>query len=100
MFTVCTQAPRPELLDPDILAAFVDRLGKAAKDQGCSVPIYTLMPDHLHLIIRGCNEQSDTLATMVACRLRVGIWLNGHRPGLTLQKDFYDRVVRPWEGWK
>ena len=100
MFTVCTQPPRPELLDPEILAASVERLADATQAHGCSVPIYTLMPDHFHLIMRGCNEQSDTLAAMVAYRTRLGIWLNGHRPGLTLQKDFYDRVVRPWECWK
>jgi REP element-mobilizing transposase RayT len=98
MFTGCTIERRCGLLDPALLDAYVRLLGESTTAFGCNVPIYTLMPDHFHFLVRGCGTESDAYAAMLKFKLRFGIWLNGHRPEIQMQKDFYDHILRPNEG--
>lgn len=55
------------------------------------------MPDHLHLILRGLTDDSDTWAAMTAFKLQSGLLLKRSGKGLHWQKDFYDHVIRTGE---
>jgi REP element-mobilizing transposase RayT len=72
----------------------------AAVRHKCKVPVFTLMPDHMHALVVGETESSDTLAMMRSFKIRTGIWLKAHGMPFRWQKDFDDHVVRFDEGWR
>jgi REP-associated tyrosine transposase len=92
-FTACV-ADRQNLFDEDVVSAFVDTLRQALSKFDCSAPVYCFMPDHLHVIIQGDAEHSDTRAAMAAFKQKSGFWLSRHRPGRAWQKDFWDHALR------
>ena len=96
MFTVCVERRGPTLTDPGLVKQLVALLGEAAAKHGCTVPIYTFMPDHIHLLMLGMADDSDSYAAMVAFGINAGSQV----PAADLQKDFYDRALRWFEGWE
>jgi len=78
----------------------VPKLEQAASAHGCTVPVYTFMPDHLHVLLLGTSEQSDTKAAMDAFKYKSGWWFYRNRPDISWQKDYWDHVVRSYEGWE
>jgi REP element-mobilizing transposase RayT len=51
--TFCTHARTPCLAHDEVHAAFVLFAGKADRDFGIAVGRYVIMPDHVHLFVRG-----------------------------------------------
>jgi putative transposase len=72
----------------------VEYLRDAVQKNGCSVPIYCFMPDHLHLIIKGETEAADTWRAMVKFKQKSGHWFAKLRPWIGWQHSFYDHVLR------
>ncbi|NLT72391.1 MAG: hypothetical protein GXX91_17090 [Verrucomicrobiaceae bacterium] len=56
-------------------------------------PAYCLMPDHIHLVWSGVGRSSDQLRATRWLRRRINEALQGR--GIRLQKQAYDRVLRP-----
>jgi len=52
------------------------------------------MPDHLHLILQGQDEQSDLYATILDFKHSGGIYLWQSHSHCHLQKNFYDHLIR------
>lgn len=92
-FTLCV-ADRQVLFGGDIVAAFVNMMGEALAKFACSAPVYCFMPDHMHVIVHGKTEHSDTRSVMIAFKQKSGFWLRRNRPDRPLQKDFWDHVIR------
>jgi REP element-mobilizing transposase RayT len=82
---------------PRVALALIDVLAASAIKHSCSVPIYCIMPDHVHVILQGADGSSDTWRAMVAFKQRSGFWLARHLSGTRWQKDFYDRILRSEE---
>jgi REP element-mobilizing transposase RayT len=96
MFTICGDHRRPVLANAAIVARLVEQLALAAEKHGCTIPIYTFVPDHAHCVVLGMRDDSDCYATMVSFRHEVGMRVRE----VSFQKDFYDRVIRWFEGWE
>ena len=92
-FTACI-ANRHILFDRDVVPVFLEMLDFALTMYACSAPVYCFMPDHLHVIVQGETERSDTRAVMAAFKQKSGFWLRRHRPNRTWQKDFWDHLIR------
>ena len=99
-FTACLRDRKPKLNDPTIVPALVSLLGRSADSFGCCVPIYTFMPDHMHVLLIGERVDSDLKGAMDKFKYLSGFWLFRHRPDLHWQKDYWDHVVREFEGWR
>lgn len=99
-FTACEIHRRPQLTSDVIHDMVRESLAAAADQFGCTVPVYCLMPDHLHLLHCGQTPQSRAKDAMVRFKRDSGIWFAEHRPELEWQKDFYDHIVRRSEGWE
>jgi REP element-mobilizing transposase RayT len=52
------------------------------------------MPDHLHVILQGQDDSSDTWRAMVDFKQKTGFWFGRNRPRDAWQKDFYDHIIR------
>jgi len=92
-YTACV-ADRKTLFDRDVVPVFVGMLGDALGKFGCSAPVYCFMPEHLHVLLHGEAERSDTRAAMAAFKQKSGFWLSRHSPDHAWQKDFWDHVIR------
>jgi len=93
-FTARLTAESLPLTDPSVIHALITALGVSARHHECTVPVYCLMPDHVHLIIQGTDASADTWRAMTAFKQRSGYWLSRHCPGTRWQKDFYDHILR------
>lgn len=99
-FTLGIQPRRPLLLWEEGRQAFHERLAISSQLNGCSVPIYTIMPDHMHILLIGEKECANQLQAIHSFKIRTGIWLKTNRASFKWQKDCYDHIVRYREGWQ
>ena len=94
VFTGCVEQRRPLFHDALVVQTSIDRLERSSKKHNCKVLIYCFMPDHFHLIVRGCAPDADTWKTLVDFKQLLGFWLATHRPEYRCQKDFHDHLIR------
>ena len=99
-FTSCIEGRQPILNDPEIVANFIPLLARAADRFACAVPIYTFMPDHLHVLLIGTSEQSQIKSAMDTFKTLSGRWIYHHRSHARWQRGYWDHIVRDFEGWR
>ena len=58
------------------------------------IVVLTVMSNHMHMMLAGLREDSDLWAAVSLFKQKCGF--HGVRlfPGLRLQKDFYDHIIR------
>jgi len=99
-FTACVEARRKVFNDEDLMLAFVPLLGRCAGHFGCAVPVYTFMPDHIHVLMIGERSDSDLKKAIDRFKYATGWWFYRNRPELHWQKDYWDHIAREFEGWR
>ena len=52
------------------------------------------MPDHLHLIMTGTDDEVDLLKAIGGFKQKTGFWLSKNKRDVQWQKDFFDRVIK------
>jgi REP element-mobilizing transposase RayT len=52
------------------------------------------MPDHLHIIVEGSNEEVNLLRFLNHFKQKTGFWMSRNQPDVSLQKDFFDHIIR------
>jgi putative transposase len=57
------------------------------------------MPDHLHAMIVGDTDLSDTNAAFRSFKHRSGMWL-ARKSNLRWQQSYWDHIVRQNENWE
>jgi putative transposase len=60
----------------------------------CDVVIYLFMPDHVHILMKGTREDSDTYRVMRVFKQKTGFLFSKAGFGIVWQKDFYDHILR------
>jgi putative transposase len=96
-FTANEKDRRPVLASATVFEIVRSAFEEAAQRHACTVPIFCLMPDHLHALVIGTTDSSRVLDAMARFKWRSGMKLRPH--GIAWQKDFYDHIVRESEGW-
>ena len=92
-FTACLEMQPRDFVDDDATTVIIQKLLDVSGKYSCEVAAWCLMPDHLHVILKGLTERSHLWMTMTAFKQTTGFWLANHRPHLKWQKDFYDHVI-------
>jgi putative transposase len=95
--TACIQHRRTPFVDGGIVGVFVDLLRHSIAKRYCEALIYCFMPDHLHVVFHGKDDDADTWQAMVDFKQKSGYWFGRCRPEFCWQKDFHDHVVRSSE---
>jgi putative transposase len=93
-FTACVGRREPLFQDSGVVHQFASLLRDCAQRYASSVIIYCFMPDHVHVVLQGNEENADLWRAVVAFKQRTGFWLKRNSPGVAWQKDFFDRVIR------
>jgi putative transposase len=63
----------------------------------CAIVIFQFMPDHVHILLKGTREESDTYRTMKMFKQKTGFVFSQAGCGIVWQKDFYDHILRDEE---
>ncbi len=87
----------PFFTSPEHVEPLVELLREAVSRHGCIAPVYCFMPDHLHAILLGLNEDARVKVALARFKQRSAYWMARHHPGVRWQKDFYDHILRPDE---
>jgi putative transposase len=56
------------------------------------------MPDHLHIVVEGTQDEVNLLKFINHYKQKSGFWMSQNRPGVSWQKDFFDHIIRKDEG--
>jgi putative transposase len=97
LLTICCKDRLP-LLDGDrILSAVQARILRAAERTKCEVLAYCLMPNHVHLLMRGLTEEADVRAFVHRAKQMTGHEYRAMKGGMLWQRGYHDRVIRPHE---
>ncbi|MHB8070240.1 MAG: REP-associated tyrosine transposase [Desulfobaccales bacterium] len=95
--TMCIKDRVSIFVNPKIVEVFVGILNKNMERYSCGIPVYCFMPDHLHMIITGNNNEVDLLKVISAYKQKTGFWFSINNMGAKWQKDFYDHVIKKEE---
>ncbi|AIE87189.1 REP-associated tyrosine transposase [Fimbriimonas ginsengisoli] len=95
----CEARRKPVLAEPEFTDSCAANLARAAVENGCIVPIYTILPDHVHVLIMGAEDSSQPKKAMERFKYLSGTWLFHKRPGVAWQDDFHDRNIRSSDDW-
>ncbi len=81
------------------VAIATQALKEAFNQHGGHAAVYLFMPDHLHLIVSGGDEQSDLLALVERLKQKTTFRIRRAGGDFAWQKDFYDHIVRMSEDY-
>ena len=93
-FTLCIKNREIIFQNPELVDTFIGFLKEIAAKYNCKIPIYCFMPDHLHMIVTGTDDEVDLLKVIAGFKQRTGFWLSQNKIGAQWQKDFYDHVIK------
>ena len=96
--TICTDNKLLAFADLDAGRAMTTSFLQYAGAESFAVIAYSLMPDHLHVLVKGQDAAADLRQFITLWKQRTGFeWKK--RTGVRLwQEGFVDRVLRPEEG--
>jgi len=97
-FTLCIKDRKPLFIDSTVVNIFTEILKNAAADHHCQIPAYCFMPDHVHIIATGIQEDSKLVNFINSYKQKTGFWMSKNQPNVSWQKDFYDHIIRKAEG--
>jgi putative transposase len=97
-FTVCINDRNPFFIEPAIVNIFKDLLNDSANKFSCILPAYCFMPDHVHIVVEGTQDEVSLLKFINYYKQKTGFWMSKNRPGRSWQKNFFDHIIRKDEG--
>lgn len=95
--TVCARDRNECFRDGALVKLVINVLRGCSNQEGFSVWAYCFMPDHLHLLVEGRQQESDLRRFIFKFKQKSG-YLVSREYGLSLwQKSYYDHILRPEE---
>lgn len=85
---------RPLFRDPDVIAKVLGQILRAAEREGIAVSAYCFMPDHLHIVVRGCRPKADLIAFIKRAKQASGYWYHRISGQRLWHVGYYERVLR------
>ena len=89
-FVCCLKNKDLLFCNPTIKETTLECIKEAATHTGIEVTLYVIMPDHLHLIVKGNSEKADAYKFAKGLKYNLTKRLKKN----ILQKDFFDHIIR------
>jgi putative transposase len=99
VFTACTANRQSGLHRPEIAERLIELLADTLTNFQCHCAIYCIMPDHIYVMVVGDTDESNTKEAFVSFKHRSGMWL-ARKTSLRWQENYWDHIVRYFEGWE
>ncbi|MBN2543704.1 transposase [bacterium] len=93
-FTLCVKNRVEYFKDEKIVFKALDILKEDIRYHHCIAIAYCFMPDHVHLVLMGTEDDSDLWKCAGRFHQRTGFYLKQIEKNFKWQKDFYDHIVR------
>ena len=93
--TFCTYKRRELFVDVSIAGMVLRQILRTAGRLDFAVFAYCVMPDHVHLLLRGRSERADLRHFAKTAKQSTGQLFRGRLNEPLWQEGYYDRVVRP-----
>ena len=98
--TACTEGRVAFLRDAPLISEHLRLLGEEANQHLMAIQAYCFMPDHLHLLASGEQENSDCLAFIYGFKQRSAFAFKQTTGQRLWQHKPYDHILRPNERWE
>jgi putative transposase len=95
--TICCHQRRRLLTVATVQSLVVSQLRRTSNSYGFAVFVYCLMPDHLHVVAEGLDDDSDFLAFVKAFKQQTSFAWKRSAGTPLWQESFYDHVLRDAE---
>ena len=92
--TICTYQRHPAFSDHDFAREAVSRLLRTAQKFGVALIAYSLMPDHVHLIVLGERDDSPLESFVRSWNTQTGFLWRRRTGGTLWQSGYFERIVR------
>lgn len=99
-FVACIKNRDKVFININIFEEFEKILQEEIKKFGNQALIYLFMPDHLHVILKGMNENSDVIKSIDMFKQKTGFWFYENLNQIRWQKDYHDHIIRNDEDLK
>ena len=95
--TMCTFRRQLVFVDRCVVSTMCDIFCAEATAHGFVIPAYCFMPDHVHLVVSGREENADLVRFARRSRQRGGYVLRGRTEGPLWQDGYYEHILRDHE---
>jgi len=92
--TICTEKHLRAFNDLEFGRWAIAQLLRQADLRGFEVSAYCLMPDHVHLLLRGRSDHADLRSFIISWNTRTAFHWRQQRKSQLWQKGYFDRVLR------
>jgi putative transposase len=93
--TMCCARRRRVFAKPQNAQWIVDELRREAAEHRFAVYAYCVMPDHLHMLVRGTEATSGLLLFVKVFKKKTAFEFEKRFHTVLWQKKYYDHLVRP-----
>ena len=91
---VFNTALHARVLTGELADRVVSSVLRAAAATHLEVLVYTVMPDHVHLLVQGTDDSANAVRLVQRCKQGPGFWYRRETGNHLWLPSFYDRVVR------
>lgn len=99
-YTILVEGRKPLFQKQDVIDRLLELLALKFETYKCDAPIYCFMPDHLHVLARGLEDDANSKTAVDRFKLSAGIWLGTNYPAYPLHHDYFDHIVRCSDDWR
>lgn len=92
---MCCAARRPVFAIPQNAEWIIDEARREAAVRRIAIYAYCVMPDHLHMLVRGTESTSDLLLFVKVFKKKTAFEFENRFGEALWQKKYYDHLVRP-----
>ncbi|MFZ1322279.1 MAG: hypothetical protein WAT71_12055 [Ignavibacteria bacterium] len=84
----------------DVFNIFESILLNELSENDCESLIHLFMPEYLHLVLEGKNEDSNVINAVNMFKQKTGFWICNNSIQIKWQKDYHDHIIRNNEDLK
>jgi len=95
--TILTKDRGNYFREVEVVDSLIGDLVKTAESEGFNVSAYCFMPDHLHLLVMGKDDQSNLKKFVSLFKQKSGFWFKKNYNENLWHISYYDHVLRKEE---
>jgi putative transposase len=80
--------------DPAIVDLVLDQFQRIASDEGIAILVYCVMPDHVHLLVEGQEDDADLKTFVKRAKQHSGFHFKQKYEKRLWQEGYYEHVLR------
>ena len=95
--TICTLDRIPRFVDASPVKLVLDQFLRIAAQEAIAIPVYVLMPDHVHLLVDGENDAASLTTFVKLAKQHSGYEFRKHYRERLWEPGYYEHVLRDAE---